>query len=103
MVGQLPTRTPKDISGGLLKFEIRRHLSLDANPFLLDHQIGLHPVLPATCAASWIASVTEQLLPGFTCFQVEDFKVLKGIVFDENLADEHILDLTEIERSRERW
>ncbi|MGB8214244.1 MAG: KR domain-containing protein [Anaerolineales bacterium] len=98
VVGQLPTRLPKNISGGLLKFEIRRHLSLDANPFLIDHQIGLHPVLPATCAASWIASVTEQLFPGFTCYQIEDFKVLKGIVFDENLADEHILDLTEIEK-----
>ncbi len=98
VVGQLPTRQPTDISGALVKFEIHRRLSLDANPFLFDHQIGLHPVLPATCAASWIASVTEQLFPGYTCFQIEDFKVLKGIVFDENLASEHILDLTEIEK-----
>jgi hypothetical protein len=64
----------------------------------LDHQIGLYPVLPATCAASWIASVCEQLFPGYTFFQLEDFKVLKGIVFDENLADEHILELNEIEK-----
>jgi len=98
VVGQLPTRTPSDISGKLQKFEIRRHLSLDANPFLLDHQIGLYPVLPATCAASWIASVCEQLFPGFTFYQLEDFKVLKGIVFDENLAHEHILELNEIEK-----
>jgi NAD(P)-dependent dehydrogenase (short-subunit alcohol dehydrogenase family) len=98
VVGQLPTRTASDISGELRKFEIRRHLSLDANPFLLDHQIGLHPVLPATCAASWIASVCEGLFPGYTFFELEDFKVLKGIVFDENLADEHILELNEIEK-----
>jgi hypothetical protein len=98
VVGQLPTRAASDLSGELQKFKIRRHLSLDANPFLLDHQIGLHPVLPATCAASWIASVCEQLFPGFTFFQIEDFKVLKGIVFDENLAPEHILELTEIEK-----
>lgn len=98
VVGQLPTRTASDISGELQKFEIRRHLSLDANPFLLDHQIGLYPVLPATCAASWIASVCEQLFPGYTFFQLEDFKVLKGIVFDKNLADEHILELNEIEK-----
>jgi hypothetical protein len=98
VVGQLPTRSASDISGELHKFEIRRHLSLDANPFLLDHQIGLHPVLPATCAASWIASVCEQLFPGYTFFQLEDFKVLKGIVFDENLAGEHILELNEIEK-----
>jgi len=98
VVGQLPTRAASDISGELQKFEIRRHLSLDANPFLLDHQIGLYPVLPATCAASWIASVCEQLFPGFTFYQLEDFKVLKGIVFDENLAHEHILELNEIEK-----
>ncbi|MFH1524317.1 MAG: SDR family NAD(P)-dependent oxidoreductase [Chloroflexota bacterium] len=98
VVGQLPTRAASDISGELHKFEIRRHLSLDANPFLLDHQIGLHPVLPATCAASWIASVCEQLFPGFTFYQLEEFKVLKGIVFDENLAQEHILELNETEK-----
>ncbi len=98
VVGQLPTRAASDISGELQKFEIRRHLSLDANPFLLDHQIGLYPVLPATCAASWIASVCEQLFPGFTFHQLEDFKVLKGIVFNENLAQEHILELNEIEK-----
>ncbi len=98
VVGKLPTRAASDISGELQKFEIRRHLSLDANPFLLDHLIGLYPVLPATCAASWIASVCEQLFPGFTFYQLEDFKVLKGIVFDENLAHEHILELNEIEK-----
>jgi hypothetical protein len=64
----------------------------------MDHQIGLHPVLPATCAASWIASVCEGLFPGYTFFELEDFKVLKGIVFDENLADEHILELNETEK-----
>ncbi len=98
VVGQLPSRTPGEISGTLQKFEIRRHLSLDANPFLLDHQIGPHPVLPATCAASWMVNGCEQLFPGFTFYQLEDFKVLKGIVFDENLAQEHILELKEIEK-----
>ena len=98
VVGKLPTRAASDISGELQKFEIRRQLSLDANPFLLDHQIGLHPVLPATCAASWITSVCEQLFPGFTFHLIEDFKVLKGIVFDKNLAHEHFLELNEIEK-----
>ena len=98
VVGQLPKRTAIDISGELQRFVIRRHLSLDANPFLHDHQIGLYPVLPATCAAAWIASVCEQLFPGFTFQQLEDFKVLKGIVFDENLANEHILELNEVEK-----
>lgn len=98
VVGTLPTRMASDLSGEMQHFKIRRHLSLDANPFLLDHQIGHKPVLPATCAASWLASSCEQLYPGFTFHLIEDFKVLKGIVFDETLADEYILDLEEIEK-----
>ena len=98
VVGSLPTRMASDVSGILQQYRIRRHLSLDANPFLLDHQIGNKPVLPATCAASWLASSSEQLYPGFTVHLIEDFKVLKGIVFDETLADEYFLDLEEIEK-----
>jgi hypothetical protein len=51
------------------------------------------PVLPATCAISWIANTCEQLYPGYTFFSYSNFKVLKGIVFDANLADKYILDL----------
>jgi len=99
VVGALPTRPAMELSGELKRFEIRRHLSLDANPFLLDHQIGQHPVLPATCAVSWVASTCEQLYPGFTFHMAEDFKVLKGIVFDENLAKEYVVSLEEIEKA----
>jgi NAD(P)-dependent dehydrogenase (short-subunit alcohol dehydrogenase family) len=99
VVGAIPSRPVSDLNSEFHHFEIRRHLSLDANPFLRDHQIGSHPVLPATCAASWVASSCEQLYPGFTFHLIEDFKVLKGIVFDKNLAQEHILDLKEIEKT----
>jgi NAD(P)-dependent dehydrogenase (short-subunit alcohol dehydrogenase family) len=101
VVGSLPTRSIAEFSPDLQQYSIRRHLSLDANPFLVDHQIGQHPVLPATCAASWVASLCEQLYPGYSFSMIEDFKVLKGIVFDKNLAEEHILDLKEVEKSLE--
>ena len=99
VVGTLPPTPISNLSGELHHFEISRHLSLDANPFLLDHQIGLRSVLPATCAATWVVSACEQLYPGFTFHLIEDFKVLKGIVFDESLAKKHILDLKEIEKT----
>ena len=101
VIGAIPTRLAGELSSNLKKYQIRRNLSLDANPFLLDHRIGNNPVLPATCAASWVASACEELYPGYTFFQLEDFKVLKGIVFDESLAKEHILELTEIEKTSE--
>jgi len=101
VVGAIPTRPAGEYSPELKKYIISRNLSLDANPFLLDHKIGANPVLPATCAASWAASACEQLYPGYTFFQIEDYKVLKGIVFDDSLAKEHILELTETEKTPE--
>jgi len=101
IVGALPTRPAGEYSSGLQHYSIHRSLSLDANPFLLDHLIGQHPVLPATCAASWAASLCEQLYPGYQFSTIEDFKVLKGIVFDDDLAEEHILDLKEVEKTPE--
>ena len=75
-------------------YQISRRLSLAANPFLHDHVIMDRPVLPATCAISWIANTCEQLYPGYKFFSCSNFRVLKGIVFDDNLADRYTLDLT---------
>jgi len=99
VVGDAPPPPPASHTPELRHYEIRRKLSLDANPFLHDHRIGEHPVLPATCAATWVASACEQLYPTHTFHTIENYKVLKGIVFDENLADEYVLDLKEIAKS----
>jgi len=99
LVGNSPPRPPEGGGQELRQYEIRRKLSLDANPFLNDHRIGPNAVLPATCAATWVASACEQLYPGHTFFSIENYKVLKGIVFDENLSDEYVLDLKEIAKN----
>jgi hypothetical protein len=99
VVGDAPPRPPEETKPDLRHYEIRRNLTLDANPFLNDHRIGQHPVLPATCAATWVASSCEQLYPNHTFHLIENYKVLKGIVFDDNLAPEYVLDLQEISKS----
>ncbi|ARV57928.1 polyketide synthase [Nostocales cyanobacterium HT-58-2] len=86
---------PAPLNPELQTYRIRRKLSLEANPFLLDHVIGGKPVLPATCAVSWIVNSCEELYPGYRLFNYTDFKVLKGIYFTETLANEYILDLQE--------
>jgi len=61
----------------------RRRMSLEKNPFLDDHRIGPRAVLPATCAAAWLADVCQALHPGFFLYRMMDFKVLKGIAFED--------------------
>ncbi|MBI9044707.1 MAG: KR domain-containing protein [Anaerolineaceae bacterium] len=94
-----PTPTPSIKPGKTLKqYQIKRHLALDLNPFLFDHQIGGRPVLPATCGLVWIINTCEQLYPGYKFLTANNYKVLKGIVFDEELSQNHILDLKEIHK-----
>lgn len=90
---------PPPLNPELQNHRIRRRLSLEANPFLQDHVIAGKAVLPATCAVSWIVDACEQLYPGYKFFSNTDFKVLKGITFNGNLANEYILDLQEIAKT----
>ncbi len=102
VVGGVPVRPAAQIDAGLHTYQIHRRLKTDENPFLYDHMIGDHPVLPATCAAAWAAYSCEQLYPGYHFFSLENYRVLKGIVFDDNLAEEHNLELKELEKTAEK-
>jgi acyl transferase domain-containing protein len=84
------------LEGDRQTYQIRRRLDLSINQFLKDHQIGGEIVLPIVCSAAWIADSGEKLYPGHHFFRCEQHKVLKGIVFDESLAEEYILNLEEV-------
>ncbi|WP_218080752.1 SDR family NAD(P)-dependent oxidoreductase [Anthocerotibacter panamensis] len=90
---------PAEIRPKLEQYHIHRKLTVAANPFLQDHVIGGYPVLPATCAIAWILNSCEQFYPGYTAFICNDFKILKGIPFDETLAGVYILDLCEVAKN----
>ncbi|MFM6308372.1 MAG: SDR family NAD(P)-dependent oxidoreductase, partial [Dolichospermum sp.] len=87
---------PLTLSNDLKTYRIKRQLTLAENPFLQDHIIAGCAVLPATCGLSWMTNACEQIYPGFTAFIASDFKVLKGIVFDETLANEYVLEIQEL-------
>jgi len=99
VIGSPLTYTPTVLAPELKTYRIKRQLKLAANPFLQDHVIVGNPVLPATCAFSWIAHSCEQLYPGYQFFSCLNFKVLKGIIFDGQQANEYTLDLEEISKS----
>jgi 3-oxoacyl-(acyl-carrier-protein) synthase/NAD(P)-dependent dehydrogenase (short-subunit alcohol dehydrogenase family)/acyl carrier protein len=72
---------------------VQRSLLYEANPFLQDHIIDGRPVLPATCAAHWMIQTCEALLPGHRFRELKEFKVLKGIVFEENGPKDYIVGI----------
>ncbi|MDZ8241354.1 MAG: SDR family NAD(P)-dependent oxidoreductase [Nostoc sp. ChiQUE01a] len=99
LIGSPLVYIPDKLPSELKTFRIHRHLTLAANPFLQDHVIAGYPVLPATCGLLWIANACEQLYPGFKAFSCTNYKVLKGLIFDDNLPNEYTLDLQEIAKN----
>ncbi|MEH2424480.1 MAG: SDR family NAD(P)-dependent oxidoreductase [Nostoc sp.] len=89
----------RELDSELYTYRMRRRMTVEENPFLLDHAIAGSPVLPATCALSWMIDSCEQLYPGYRFFAAQDFKILKGITFNEILASEYILDVEEISKT----
>ncbi len=83
----------------LRTLHLRRSLRLADSPFLADHVVNEQAVLPMVSAMSWMANACEQTHRGYRYFAFEDYRVLKGIVFDETLADHYTLDLTEISKN----
>lgn len=102
VVGGEMSRVPPTITPSLKFYKLHKQLMLQKNPFLLDHVIGGHAVLPTVCAVAWAANACEQLYPGYTFYSVHDYRVLKGIVFDETLAPDYLLELHEVEKSEEK-
>ncbi|RCJ36497.1 hypothetical protein A6770_15855 [Nostoc minutum NIES-26] len=99
VINQPLISTPMSLESELRTYSIRRRISLIENPFLLDHVIANYPVLPATCALSWMINACEALYPGYRCSIARDFKVLKGVIFNDTLANEYILELQEVSKS----
>ncbi len=95
VVGSPMRAAPAPLEGALRNFSIGRRLRLTDNPFLQDHMVGEHAVLPATAAAAWMIEACRQQHPGYQLLRCERFQVLKGIVFDEQAAEMYQLDLRE--------
>ena len=100
IIGSALPKPVSSLGSKLWTHRLHRQLSLEANPFLTDHQIGGYPVLPATCAMSWIAGSCEQLYPGYKFFSLNDFRILKGISFDATLENTYTLQLEEVSKSK---
>jgi NAD(P)-dependent dehydrogenase (short-subunit alcohol dehydrogenase family) len=99
VIGSAIRPQPTPPSSDLKTYAIRRTLRLEDSPFLGDHVVNGQAVLPMVSAMSWIANACEGLHRGYRYFGFDNYRVLKGIVFDETLADEYTLELKEVSKS----
>jgi hypothetical protein len=99
VIGSAISAPPAAPTPDLKTHQIRRRLSLAENPFLGDHVVDAKAVLPMVSAMSWMSSTAEQVYRGYRYFGFDNYKVLKGIVFDETLADSYTLELKEVSKS----
>lgn len=77
-----------------LALRVRRRLDPAANPFLRDHVVNGCRVLPAAASSSWLVNAVEELLPGHRVVAATDYRVFKGVVFDDATPVELTLELT---------
>lgn len=101
VIGSPIVPSPAPLNSELHSYRIHRKLTVDTNPFVVDHSIAGYPVLPATCAASWLILTCERLYPGYSFASLENFKVLKGIVFDATLPEQFTVDVQETVKDNE--
>ena len=85
----------------LYRHQISRTMSVEQNPFLLDHVIGGEPVLPMVCASSWVVDACEQFYPQYTFFKMQDCKLLKGITFKESHTNPYFIELQEVHKTEQ--
>lgn len=93
VVGSAVSRPAAPVTDTNRVWHIERSLRLADNPFLEDHRIGGNPVLPATCGTSWMIHACEQLFPGYVFSQMQDYRVLKGIVFEDQTPETYTLEV----------
>jgi len=92
---------PYKLNPELKSYRINRRLLLESNPFLADHVIGGNAVLPTVCAVAWFIKSCTDLYPDFKFHAVRDYRVFKGIIFNESAPDHYLMELNEIEKTGE--
>lgn len=83
-------------------YRLHRVLRLEDSPFLQDHVVGGNAVLPMVSAMSWMSSAAEGIYTGYKFSAFEMYKVLKGVVFDDDLPPRFTLELKDVEKSADK-
>ncbi len=99
VIGSAIQPQPVALSSELQTYALRRTLRLADSQFLGDHVVNSKAVLPMVSAMSWMTNAAEGLYRGYHYFGFDNYRVLKGVIFDETLANEYTLELKEVRKS----
>lgn len=100
LVGSPMHHAPLEAVDSTLKTHtVYRRLVREYMPFVEHHIIGQHAVLPMTYALAWMTNTCEDLYPSYTFHKADEYRVLKGIVFDDHFTDTYTMDIREIQKS----
>ncbi|MFA0442746.1 beta-ketoacyl synthase [Vibrio sp. 10N.286.49.C2] len=80
---------------------VTRVLEPKALPFIQDHCIAGNPVLPTVCAIQWMRETAQQQLG--VSVSVHNYKLLKGVIFDTDEAQELTVTLSPLAKSAGRF
>ncbi|MFT5701407.1 MAG: acyl transferase domain-containing protein [Desulforhopalus sp.] len=81
---------------------VTRSLTATDNSLFADHVIGGNRVFPSVCAISWMAEAVESTYQDYVYQGLENYKLFKGIVFDQDKIAEskqYLIDCNIIETS----
>ncbi|WP_224996124.1 PfaD family polyunsaturated fatty acid/polyketide biosynthesis protein [Cesiribacter sp. SM1] len=92
---------PKCFQLGNQMLSIKKRLKPEENPFLKDHVIAGHPVMPFVSGIAWIANAAEQLFPTYHLLQCEQSKLFNGIIFNGKQAIDYFLDLEVVQQDKQ--
>ncbi|MCJ8304989.1 KR domain-containing protein, partial [Shewanella sp.] len=90
---QLASRPLAPVS--LTPLTLTRALNPNAMVFIQDHRISGNSVLPTVCAIAWMREAASEMLGSRV--KVLDYKLLKGIIFENDDVQEMTLELTPLE------
>ncbi|MCK5819301.1 MAG: SDR family oxidoreductase [Psychromonas sp.] len=105
-------RCPQILVGAIMSFDnelkntsvnrLTKKLSAANNPFFVDHQINGQQVLPTVCAIAWMVEACHKTYPDHAYLGFENYKLLKGVIFDGSQAEQLDIDLNLIVETAEK-
>ena len=77
---------------------LKKTITIDSDPFLIDHCLDGKPVLPAAVALEYMAQLVQTTWSDLIVAEVQDLRVWRGIVLDSELGKQVVLKAKAVDK-----